>query len=208
MPRRQNRRPPTTGPRHQVRIIGGRWRGRKLSFPDAEGLRPSGDRIRETLFNWLAPWLPGARCLDLFAGSGALGFEALSRGAAHATLLEKDAGAAALLRESARMLGAGDSATVVETDTLQWLETADGASFETPFNAIFLDPPFATDWYAGLLQQLIDRRLAGPDTLVYVESDRPLDTLGIGADWMCLREKRAGLVYHGLYRLAGTEPEN
>lgn len=195
MPRRQSRRqsPPTT--RHEVRIIGGRWRGRKIRFPDSEGLRPTGDRIRETLFNWLAPWLPGARCLDLFAGSGALGFEALSRGAAQVVMLEKSPTVVAGLKAAATALDADETLQIIATDTRRWLKQPACQTFDI----IFLDPPFATDYYSQLLTLLRNGGWLTDDTLLYMESDRPLAQLDSTATWEPLREKRAGVVYHGLY---------
>src|SRR5690606_3705719 len=132
---------------NQLRIIGGQWRGRKLRFPDVEGLRPTGDRIRETLFNWLAPELPGARCLDLFAGSGSLGLEALSRGAAASWMLERDAHAAGCLRENLQLLAA-DGGVVQHLDSLTHLRQGNA---EQPFDVIFIDPPFDRNlWQASI----------------------------------------------------------
>ncbi len=122
---------------NRVRIIGGRWRGRKLRFPDGDGLRPTGDRIRETLFNWLMPALPAARCLDLFAGSGALGFEALSRGAASCMLVERNPQAVKCLQD-AKLLLEADTAAIIAADSAHWLSTATGV-----FDIVFIDPPFA-----------------------------------------------------------------
>lgn len=195
MPRRQHRPQSAPKTRHEVRIIGGRWRGRKLRFPDSEGLRPTGDRIRETLFNWLAPWLPGARCLDLFAGSGALGFEALSRGAAQVVMLEKSPTVIASLKAAATALDADNTLQIVATDTRQWLKQPAHQTFDI----IFLDPPFATDHYHQLLTLLRNGGWLADDALLYMESDRPLEQLDGSATWEPLREKRAGVVYHGLY---------
>ena len=123
-----------------IRIIGGRWRGRRLAVPPGKGLRPTPDRVRETLFNWLAARLAGARCLDLFAGSGALGLEALSRGAAKAVLVERAAPVARHLREQVATLGA-EGATVVQSDARRFLE-GEVAAAGGPFELVFLDPPF------------------------------------------------------------------
>ncbi|MDX1550554.1 MAG: 16S rRNA (guanine(966)-N(2))-methyltransferase RsmD, partial [Lysobacter spongiicola] len=131
----------------QVRLIGGRWRGSKLPVADIEGLRPTSDRVRETLFNWLMPVLPGARVLDLFAGSGALGLEALSRGAATATLVERDPLLATALAQVAARLPGGEAATVVQADALAWLPAQPRGSFDIAF----LDPPFS----AGLWEQAL-----------------------------------------------------
>ena len=179
---------------NQLRIIGGLWRGRKLSFPAVEGLRPTGDRIRETLFNWLAPDIQGARCLDLFAGSGALGLEALSRGAAQSLLLERDSSAAAQLRANLRLLNA-DEGQVVNSDSLQFLARTNQAE---PYHIVFIDPPFQLD----LWQQVIDGLEAGnflaEEAIIYLEA-------GLGAhyhtpvNWALHRDKRAGQVSYRLF---------
>ena len=124
-----------------VRIIGGHWRGTRLPVADLDGLRPTADRVRETLFNWLMPVLPGARVLDLFAGSGALGFEALSRGAAAATLVERETGPATALREVAARLPGGEAAEIVRMDAISWLTPA--AREGRRYDIAFIDPPFA-----------------------------------------------------------------
>lgn len=149
----------------RVRLIGGLWRSRLLSFPAREGLRPTPDRVRETVFNWLTPWLSEARCLDLFAGSGALGFEALSRGAATAVLVEKDRLAQAALRQAAQLLDA-KAATVVAEDALDFLAATPSASFDI----VFLDPPFGTDLLAAALTLIRERGILAPAALVYVET--------------------------------------
>lgn len=177
-----------------LRIIGGQWRGRRWRFVDAAGLRPTPDRVRETLFNWLSPSIAGARCLDLFSGSGALGLEALSRGAAHVTFVERDARAAqalgALLRE-----WLGDAQTlrseVVAGDALQFL-----ARPPRPFTCVFLDPPFASK-----LARLAFERLSGgwlaPRAQVYLERPAGEDLPELAAGWILRRTKRAGEVgYH------------
>ena len=129
-----------------VRIIGGDWRGTRLPVADRDGLRPTADRVRETLFNWLQPMLPGARVLDLFAGTGALGLEALSRGAREAVLVERDPQLAEGLRQLVARLPGGDRAQVVCADALAWLRTAPGG-----FDLAFVDPPFAGDLWAPAL---------------------------------------------------------
>ena len=127
----------------RVRIIAGRWRGRRLGVEDEPDVRPTPDRVRETLFNWLAPDLPGARCLDLFAGSGALGFESVSRGAAEAVLVDRSRAVCDRLRGECERLGAGDgSVAVVEADALDWL--ARPRAGDTPFDIVFIDPPSAS----------------------------------------------------------------
>jgi 16S rRNA (guanine966-N2)-methyltransferase len=177
----------------RLRIIGGSWRGRKLAVAPLPGLRPTPDRVRETLFNWLAPVISGTRCLDLFAGSGALAFEAASRGAAECVLVERDAQAVRVLREQAGALAAGQI-RVIEADALQWLSTT-----ARPFDIVFLDPPFA----AGLLAQCIDRLencgWLAPRAWIYLESAR--DTLPtLPATWELYRDKRAGQVAYRLVR--------
>src|SRR5690606_2647217 len=132
---------PVRGAPGAVRIVGGRWRGTRLPVADAEGLRPTPDRVRETLFNWLQPVLPGARVLDLFAGSGALGLEALSRGAREALLVERDPGLAQQLRRAVERLQGGEAVQVVNADALAFLSGYAGP----PFDIAFVDPPFAQD---------------------------------------------------------------
>jgi len=150
----------------KVRIIGGNWRGRKIPVPDAQGLRPTPDRVRETLFNWLQPFLHGAKCLDLFAGSGALGIEAVSRGAASSLLIEQDRETAETLRESLRMLDA-DKIAVHQADALQWIKTTNQV-----FDIIFLDPPFGKNMIEQCLSLLAKSECVAEQTLIYVESER------------------------------------
>ena len=139
------------GPAGSVRIIGGRWRGTRLPVVDADGLRPTSDRVRETLFNWLQPVLRGARVLDLFAGSGALGFEAVSRGAGSAVLVERDARLAAMLRDSLARLDAGGQVEVAQSDALAWLR---GPAPKQRFDVVFVDPPFAAALWPAVLEAL------------------------------------------------------
>ena len=178
---------------NQLRIIGGQWRGRKLAFPDVEGLRPSGDRVRETLFNWLNFELPGARCLDLFAGSGALGLEALSRGASCATLVEKNSTAARQLRSHCQTLNA--NAEVVETDAIHWLHTVTPSA---PFDVVFLDPPFAKQLLTPCCELLNRHNWLAPDACIYMEcgiDESPV----VPSQWQLHREKRSGQVSYRLY---------
>ncbi len=180
----------------QLRIIGGQWRGHKLHFADVEGLRPTGDRIRETLFNWLAPVISGAHCLDLFAGSGALGLEALSRGATHAILVEKDPVAAALLKQNSASLKT-DRAQVIQADASQWLNTF---TPERPFDVVFLDPPFAADLLQPCCDLLQRPGLLSQNSLVYIETDRHQPPPITPSTWDLFREKIAGQVCYRLYR--------
>ncbi|MEL1263809.1 16S rRNA (guanine(966)-N(2))-methyltransferase RsmD [Pseudoxanthomonas putridarboris] len=173
-----------------VRIIGGRWRGTRLAVPDSPGLRPSSDRVRETLFNWLMPALPGARVLDLFAGTGALGLEALSRGAAHATLVERDPALSRALRDAVARLSA--AAEVQAQDALAWLDGGDAK-----FDLVFLDPPFADGLWEKALAGLEPRLASG--AWVYLES--PADTVPpVPAGWALHREGRTRDVRFALYR--------
>lgn len=177
----------------QVRIIGGRWRGSRLQLLQQPGLRPSADRGRETLFNWLQPMLPGARVLDLFAGSGALGLEALSRGAAEAVLIERDRQQAQLLADAIGRLGATAQARLVNADALQWLQhDADGR-----FDLVFVDPPFD----AGLWQPALERLppWLAEDAWLYLESPAgaPFDP---GPDWQPHRSMQSRHAHAALYR--------
>lgn len=178
----------------QLRIIGGQWRGRKLRFPELDGLRPTGDRIRETLFNWLAPELPGARCLDLFAGSGALGLEALSRGAGLSVMIELDARVASCLRENLNLLKAGGGA-VEQMDSLARLRQGYG---EQPFDVVFIDPPFSLNLWQESINGLESGNWLAESASIYIESG--LDTpYQVPANWVLHRDKRAGKVSYRLY---------
>jgi len=179
---------------NQLRIIGGLWRGRKLSFPDADGLRPTGDRIRETLFNWLAPDIQGAHCLDLFAGSGALGLEALSRGAASSLLLEKHAAAAQQLKNNLHLLQA-DNGRVEQVDSLQWLAQQQAPQ---PFDIIFIDPPFALDLWEAIATALETGHWLSDVAIIYLEAPRDAQ-LQLPANWQLHRDKQAGQVSFRLY---------
>ncbi|MDT6962426.1 16S rRNA (guanine(966)-N(2))-methyltransferase RsmD [Cupriavidus sp. SZY C1] len=183
----------------QVRIIGGRWKRSLLPVLEAEGLRPTPDRVRETLFNWLGQDLTGLACLDLFAGSGALGFEAASRGAATVTLVEANPRVAKQLRDNQYKLDA-PQLRVVQADAF-------AAAAQMPadsFDVVFLDPPFAEDWIGPALEHAA--RLTRPGGVVYVESDKAL----VGADapvpasLEVVRQARAGAVhFHLLQRREG-----
>jgi len=186
---RPARKPPPG--RNRVRIIGGEWRSRLVRFPPSADLRPTPDRVRETLFNWLGQRLDGLEALDLFAGSGALGFEALSRGAARVVMVERDARVAAGLREAARELGAA-GAQVVEGDALAWL-----ARTTDRFDVAFVDPPYASGLAARAMAELPAH--LKPHARVYVETATPL---ALPAPWRPLREGRAGAVRYALFELA------
>lgn len=178
-----------------LRIIGGQWRGRKLHFPAVGGLRPTGDRIRETLFNWLAPELPGARCLDLFAGSGALGLEALSRGAKEVVLLERQSQACQQLRTNLALLRA-EGAHLHHADSLQWLNTTPASGFDV----VFIDPPFEQDLWQASIDALHSGGWLAPGAAIYVESGASTHYLA-PSSWTLHRDKSAGQIRYRLYRL-------
>ncbi|WP_117318381.1 16S rRNA (guanine(966)-N(2))-methyltransferase RsmD [Chromatocurvus halotolerans] len=181
----------------QIRIIGGRWRGRRLPVADAQGLRPTADRIRETLFNWLQPDIAGARCLDLFAGSGALGIEALSRGAAHCTFVDSNTD---VLRAVATALATLEAGGKADCHAMQASDFV--ASCQRHYDVIFLDPPFAQNLLPGICQQLQASAVPGKDSLIYIESGQAPEAWFPGGQWEALRQKRAGAVHYGLYRCA------
>jgi 16S rRNA (guanine966-N2)-methyltransferase len=183
----------------QFRIIGGEWRRRRLSFPARRGVRPTGDRVRETLFNWLQPVIVGARCLDLFAGSGALGLEALSRGAAHVTFVDRDRPLLAAIDGHLARLGAGDRARCVEADARTFLAGAAG-----PWDVVFLDPPFDAGLLAPVLEALPGSGIA-PGARVYIEHAAASPLPPLPAGWERLRDARAGNVRYHL-ALAGAPP--
>lgn len=177
---------------NQLRIIGGEWRGRKLGFPDVEGLRPTTDRVRETLFNWLQPVIHGSHCLDLFAGSGALGLEALSRGAASVSFIDTDPRAVRSLKENLSLL-AGDRGEVVQSDALTYLQGQ-----PKPFDIIFLDPPFRQSLLQPCLEQLCNNDWLTTDARLYVEVEQELSEPELPTGWEMIRSKKAGQVIYGL----------
>jgi 16S rRNA (guanine966-N2)-methyltransferase len=180
---------------NRIRIIGGRHRGRKLAFPDAPGLRPTGDRLRETLFNWLAPVLPGARCLDLFAGSGALGLEAASRGAGSVVLVEHQPAVARQLRANVTLLGLEPAVQVVAADALAWLADTPGR-----FDLVFLDPPFADGLLERVCNELVQRGCLAPEARIYLEADRRAGLPPLPPGLELMRQQQAGQVIVGLAR--------
>ncbi|MFJ3485681.1 16S rRNA (guanine(966)-N(2))-methyltransferase RsmD [Pseudomonas sp. NPDC090202] len=177
-----------------LRIIGGEWRSRRLSFPDAPGLRPTPDRVRETLFNWLAPYIEGARVLDPFAGSGALYLEALSRGASMGLALDANSVAISSLREHLGTLRCTVGRTAA-TDALRYLETQPAEQFDV----VFLDPPFHQNLLAPACALLESRGWLADDTWIYTESETAPSTLGMPGNWRLHREKKAGQVYYALW---------
>ncbi|MDQ3617417.1 MAG: 16S rRNA (guanine(966)-N(2))-methyltransferase RsmD [Pseudomonadota bacterium] len=177
----------------KIRLIAGRWRGTRLSVPDAPGLRPTSDRVRETLFNWLSPVLPGMRVVDLFAGSGALGLEAVSRGALSAVLVERDRELAAALGELTARLPGGDAARVVNADALAWLPQQANAAFDLAF----VDPPFDDALWDRVLPALLPKLAA--TAWLYLESPSSLRP-ALAADWTLHREGATREVRFALYR--------
>ena len=194
MGRKKTRRRNANGsPSGQLRIVAGKWRSRLLPVADEPGLRPTSERIRETLFNWLTPDIHGMRCLDLFAGSGALGFEALSRGAASVVFVEKAAGVAKTLRVSIGTLDAGD-ATVVQTDAHGFL-TSD---IPQKFDLVFLDPPFADDLLEDLCRLLAGSGCLAAGARIYLEQERNQTVPTLPKGWAFIREKTTGNVRYSL----------
>jgi len=184
------------GSNGRLRIIGGCWRGRRIGFTGVEALRPTPDRVRETLFNWLAPYVEGARVLDLYAGSGILGFEALSRGAASVTAVDCHRRVADRLRATAAELGA-EGYHVVATDAEAFL-AGGGAG---PFDLVFIDPPHATADYDRVCERLETGDLMRLNALVYLEFSTPrASTFNPPSSWQPYRSSRAGGVTFQLWR--------
>ena len=181
----------------RVRIIGGRWRNTRLDVADSPGLRPTGERVRETLFNWLMPVLPGARVLDLFAGSGALGLEAVSRGAASAVLIERDPKLAAGLQALVQRLDASAQVEVRNGDALAWL----GQTSQPQFDIAFVDPPFAGDLWPAVVLAL--PKVMNDNAWLYLESPRQRG-FEPDAQWLPHRDGASGEVRHALYRRAAV----
>jgi len=189
---------------NQLRIIGGEHRGRRLCFPDAKGLRPTSDRVRETLFNWLQGEVAGKRVLDLFAGSGALGLEALSRHAGFLVSIEKLPAAARQLKENIELLSLLDRSKVYKDDAMQWLERTS----EKPFNLVFLDPPFAEGLLPNVLKLLAKSTLLADGAWVYVEQEASQPWPQWPNDWYLYREAKAGQVVYCLLKVQYTDLEN
>ena len=178
----------------QLRIIGGQWRSRQFNFPMAHGLRPTPNRVRETLFNWLAPYVEGAKVLDVFAGSGALFLEALSRGAGSALALDLNSAAINSLRGHLLTLRC-DNGQLLQTDALRHLEQQPA----TPFDLVFLDPPFSQGLLLPACTLLEEKGWLAADAWVYTESENPPSSLGLPGNWRLHREQKAGQVYYALW---------
>jgi len=187
---------PAPDGRNSVRIIGGAWRGRRVSFPDIPGLRPTPDRVRETLFNWLQHSIHATRCLDLFAGSGALGLEALSRGAAEAVFVEQVPAAARALQEQLVRLGGALKGRVVEMGAARYLRSPAKA-----FDIVFLDPPFGKSALAEYVPLLEAGHWVKAGGLVYLENERAAGPPPLPAGWELFKSKSAGEVGYHLARV-------
>lgn len=178
----------------QIRIIAGKWRGRKLPVPDSPGLRPTTDRVKETLFNWLAPVIQEARCLDCFAGSGSLGFEALSRYAGKVVMLEAERAIAQGLQKNLALLDT-NCGQVIHTNALSWLE-----GDATPFDVVFLDPPFRQGLLPQTVALLEQRGWLAEEAWIYVETESENAAVETPPTWRLHREKIAGQVAYRLYQ--------
>jgi len=190
-----------------VRIIGGEWRGRRLPIVDVAGLRPSGDRARETLFNWLQPQLRGASCVDLFAGTGVLGLEAMSRGATEVVLVERAPLAVQAIRAALvklRVPGPKAGLQLAEADALRWLQLREPQSLDI----VFIDPPFGSGLEVRALELLLSRDLVRPGGFVYLETARNAPPPHPGLGWEMAREKALGEVRMVLLKRIAGGPES
>lgn len=192
MARQKRRSDKKSSPTGHIRLISGKYRGRKLPVLMADGLRPTTDRVKETLFNWLIPYIQNSECLDCFAGAGSLGFEAVSRGAASATLLELNKDAAKQLQTNKQTLSA-DNINIHNTDSLNYLKSAN-----TKFDLIFIDPPF-NQGLANKTIKLLEPEWFADNAIIYVEVEQNA-TLTIPENWQLLKEKQAGQVSYYLYQ--------
>ena len=194
--------------RQSLRIVGGEWRGRKIPFATAVGLRPTQDRVRETLFNWVASQLPGATCLDLFAGTGALGLEALSRGAKQVNFVDLSNIATSSLNDNLKSLpiAADQVAKVEQMSSFNWLRNYKDRASTAPsiakpmgrYDLVFLDPPFALALMQDTLKALFDSQCLSARAMIYVEQPQPLADLILPQGWKLHRSKKAGQVFYGL----------
>lgn len=189
------KKPIQTARSSSIRIIGGEWRSRKLTVPEAPGLRPTPDRVRETLFNWLAPTIQGARVLDAFTGSGALFLEALSRGASTGVAIDANTDAVNNLRRNLAVLQC-DDAEVLRVDSLQYLSN----KTEQGFDIVLLDPPFHQDLLLSACQLLEDNNWLNKGAWIYTESEQAPSSLGVPSTWRLHREKHTGQVHYALWQ--------
>ncbi len=181
-------------PSNQLRIIAGRWRGRKLNFANIDGLRPTPDRVRETLFNWLQADVGDARCLDLFAGSGALGFEALSRGARSVTLVESNSQAVQQLKANIQLIKTEDC--ILENTTAQNFVEKNAQQYDI----VFIDPPFQADLWTEIANQLANKALLVDNALIYIECPSKGNLPELPKHWQLRKDKKAGEVRYCLFQ--------
>lgn len=193
------RKNPTKTAESKIRVISGQWRGRKLPVLDEPGLRPTGNRIKETLFNWLSPYIVGSRCLDAFAGSGALGVEALSRGAIHADFIDNNREVVQVLRSNLALLKC-NNATVQHMDPINWLNS----KACSPYDIIFIDPPFNTPLWHSTTEALINSHMLRNEALIYLESPRT-ETITAPESWQLHRQLNAGQVCARLYKFDSVD---
>lgn len=179
------------GPQSSIRVIGGELRSRKIQFPELDGLRPSADRVRETLFNWLQLDIPGSRCLDLFSGSGVLGIESLSRGASSVTFIENNPVAARAVQDNLSQLGLTDG-NVNCIDALRWLNKQ--SELDQKFDVVFLDPPFSEDIIPTVCELLEKKSLLSFGSKIYIETGTTEKPLSLPPNWRELKRKQAGQV--------------
>ena len=191
---------PDNAGRNSVRIIAGAWRGRRISFPELPGLRPTPDRVRETLFNWLQHSIAGTRCLDLFAGSGAIGLEAISRGAREVVFVESAQQAARALQEQLVRFGGQAKGRVMEMGAGRFLRTT-----TAPFDVVFLDPPFGQDALSEYVPLLDAGGWVGVGSMVYLENEKKAGVPGLPPHWEVLKSKSAGEVGYHLVRVNGRK---
>ena len=189
--------------RGELRIVAGRWRGRKLRFPDNSELRPTTDRVRETLFNWLQADIAGSACIDLFAGSGALGFEAASRGAGNVLMIEQCSETVAGIRKNVEMLGA-ERVQVFCENTIDFLQDARDDRYSKAFDIVFMDPPYHSDLLGECFELLEKGQWLANHAKIYVEYDVRSSLSKVPDGWFCLKNKKAGQVGYCLYQKNGS----
>lgn len=177
-----------------IRIIGGKWRGRRIKVPDIQDLRPTPDRVRETLFNWLSPYIVSARCLDLFAGSGALGFEALSRGAAFVEMVDQSKAIVTLIEAELQQFGA-ENATVYQAKVPTQLKPP-----SIPFDIVFLDPPYQAGLLIPICHYLEENNFLAKEALIYLEASEVIKDNVLPKNWTLLKQQQAGQVAYHLAR--------
>jgi 16S rRNA (guanine966-N2)-methyltransferase len=185
----------------KLRIIAGEWRSRQLPIPDIQGLRPTPDRVRETLFNWINPYIPGAVCGDLFCGSGALGLEALSRGAKHLLFVDNSRIVSQQMTDNLATLGA-TNADVVAQNAAAFLES----TTPRPLDIVFLDPPFRKGWLAQMIP-LLEKGWLADRALVYIEMEKEADLPALPSHWSLKKEKTAGQLVYRLFEVINTFKE-